>query len=347
MPRCKKPRCFVAMAFDRTDTDELYDATIAPILRRNGVVPVILNRRQDNRDINYQIIEQLDKCDFCIADLTYARPSVYFEAGYAQRQVEVIYTVRADHLGKGQHDDLRVHFDLQMKPLIVWKSPTDPIFSKGLEQRLKSTVLKDFTRQRKQDEALKREKQTFLSLSVHERLELIRRKCIYALWRVGFDRWSLKGLSKRQYKNPAHLSNLQITFITGRKTGETMQIVSIRASESFNLRQLKQLGDDFGKYSYLSGLSSNLEDELKKVRRTEEHHIVLSLRNVPDTRVMSAMPYLSKENDRTRFTVQVPYVLRWGQPSTKLLRHIHFYFLSDITCESELKRNLGEVIKNI
>ena len=59
---------------------------------------MIINRREDNRDINHQIIEQLNACDFCITDLTYTRPSVYFEAGYAQRAVDVIYTVRSDHL---------------------------------------------------------------------------------------------------------------------------------------------------------------------------------------------------------------------------------------------------------
>jgi hypothetical protein len=34
---------------------------------------------------------------YCSADLRYARPSVYFEAGYAERSVPVIYTVRRDH----------------------------------------------------------------------------------------------------------------------------------------------------------------------------------------------------------------------------------------------------------
>ncbi len=59
------------------------------MLRRNDVTPVIINRRQSNQDLNVQIINQIERCNFCIADLTYARQSVYFEAGYAQREVEV------------------------------------------------------------------------------------------------------------------------------------------------------------------------------------------------------------------------------------------------------------------
>jgi nucleoside 2-deoxyribosyltransferase len=341
------------MAFDRADTDQLYDDVIASVLRRNGVVPVIINRRQDNRDINHQIIEQLDKCDFCIADLTYARPSVYFEAGYAQRQVEVIYTVRADHLGRGQPDDLRVHFDLQMKPLIMWESPTDSTFSKKLDLRLKSTVIKDFLRQTKQDEALKRERETFLSLPVNKRLEFMRRKCIYALRQMGFDSWTLHdyqyGMTTReqQFKNPAHLAGLESIFVARRKAKQTMQIVSIRASESITLRQLRQVGDLLAK-SFFLFFGRPFEDELVKVHRTEEHHIVLSLRSTPDARVMSAMPYLRKENDRNRFTFEIPYTTtHYNRPSISLHRHVHLYFLSSITCESELKKVLGEVVKNI
>lgn len=142
MSSTTKPRCFVAMAFDHEDTDQIYDNVIEKILTRNGVIPIIINRKQDNRDINIQIIDELDRCDFCITDLTYTRPSVYFEAGYAQRQVEVIYTVRSDHLKKNQPDDKRVHFDLQMKPIIRWKNPEDTTFPIRLEKRLKTTILK-------------------------------------------------------------------------------------------------------------------------------------------------------------------------------------------------------------
>ena len=79
----KKPTCFIAMAFDHQDTDQVYANLIQPVLKRNGVFPTIINRRQSNDDLNLQIIQQLENANFCIADLTYARPSVYFEAGFA------------------------------------------------------------------------------------------------------------------------------------------------------------------------------------------------------------------------------------------------------------------------
>src|SRR5258708_13739041 len=106
----RKPKCFVAIAFDRADTDGLYEGTIARVLHSEGATPVIINRRQSNDDLNNQIIRALESSDFCIADLTYARPSVYFEAGFAQRAGPVIYTVQANHLTRGQPDHLLFHF---------------------------------------------------------------------------------------------------------------------------------------------------------------------------------------------------------------------------------------------
>jgi nucleoside 2-deoxyribosyltransferase len=86
MARLKSPLCFVAMAFGKKDTDSFYNYLLLPTLKRNNIRPVIINRRQSNDDLNIQIIEQLRLADICIVDLTYARPSVYFEAGVAQQR---------------------------------------------------------------------------------------------------------------------------------------------------------------------------------------------------------------------------------------------------------------------
>jgi hypothetical protein len=73
----------------------------------------------------------------------YARPSVYFEAGFAQRKVPVIYTSRQDHL-KPQADDefgnLRVHFDPLMRNIVPWSSSTDRHFAKKLTRRIKTVI---------------------------------------------------------------------------------------------------------------------------------------------------------------------------------------------------------------
>lgn len=360
MRRRRKPRCFVAMAFDQPDTDQLYDKAIRPVLRRNGVVPVIINRREDNRDINHQIIEQLNSCDFCIADLTYTRPSVYYEAGYAQREVEVIYTVRADHLLKNQAEDRRVHFDLQMKPLIKWKDPTDSAFPKKLERRLKSTVLKEIARKAKEDEKLKVEKEKFSSLPINKRLEVLRRKSINAFRNIGFNDWvirrhmlSLRSLasSSRHYKNPSKYAYRDLLFIAERKRKKKKIVVCITSSEKVALKKMKEIGAMvLPSYSYSSPyyLSRELDPQLHKVDTTEEHHLVLTLNNTPATRVMSAMPYLSLEKQANRYVVEKLYEDEVSnEPLVRISRHIHFYFLSKIESETQLREYLEEVINNI
>jgi hypothetical protein len=132
------------MAFGRKDTDAVYKTLIAPTLRGLKITSVRVDRIEHLEDINNKIVAELHKCDIALADLTYARPSVYFEAGYAQRAVPVVYTCRSDHLS-GRADDkfgnFRVHFDLRMKNIIPWSSPTDIKFAKALERRVRLAVL--------------------------------------------------------------------------------------------------------------------------------------------------------------------------------------------------------------
>ena len=133
----KKLRCFVAMAFDWPDTDDLFNAIKAMPSATYDVRRV--DRINHNNDIDDKILEELNAADFVVADLTYARQSVYFEAGYAQGNGKpVVYTARRDHVGQKAVDDARrVHFDLQMRNIITWTTPTDGTFATRLRARLR------------------------------------------------------------------------------------------------------------------------------------------------------------------------------------------------------------------
>src|SRR5512144_3286136 len=120
-------KCFIASAFGHDDIDAIYDHCIVPTLRKLSVAPLRVDRVKHNEDIDNKIFELLDSADFVIADLTYARPSVYYEAGYAAgKSKPVVYIAKHDHF-KARGDDLygnfRVHFDLQMKNIISWTVP--------------------------------------------------------------------------------------------------------------------------------------------------------------------------------------------------------------------------------
>ena len=85
-----KLRCFVAMAFGHKDTDAIFKIlrkTLGPL----GINTQRVDRIEHNDNIDTKIISEIEAADLVIADLTYARPSVYFEAGYAQRSIPVIF----------------------------------------------------------------------------------------------------------------------------------------------------------------------------------------------------------------------------------------------------------------
>lgn len=146
-----KLRCFIAMPFDRMDTDKMYDHTYKKVLKELKIIPVRIDRKQHNNDIDKEIITELKKCDLIISDLTYARPSVYFEAGFgvgyssSKTDIEkpVIYTCRNDHKTRkkeDEHGNFTIHFDLQMKNIIFWKDEKDREFIKKLKNRIKYVI---------------------------------------------------------------------------------------------------------------------------------------------------------------------------------------------------------------
>lgn len=160
-------RCFMAMAFDHNDTDAMY-ATVKRALSP-AITVVRIDRIEHNDDIDDRIISEIERADFVIADLTYARPSVYFEAGYAQRKVPVVYTARRDHFRDkpdDPHGNLKVHFDLQMKNIVPWESPKDPVFLLRLKKRI-GKVVSPLISQKVADDTQKKKIAAFNALSFH------------------------------------------------------------------------------------------------------------------------------------------------------------------------------------
>jgi len=164
------------MAFGKDDCELLYDTQIFPTLNGLDLEVIRVDRREHKDDLNNFIIRMLESSDMVIADLTYARPSVYYEAGFAERKIPVVYTARKDHLSRLQAEDsLRVHFDLEMKKIISWAPPQDPTFSKRLQQRV-NYFLGPLRRQLKEEKRIEIDRQAFAALSVTDRCSKIMSK---------------------------------------------------------------------------------------------------------------------------------------------------------------------------
>lgn len=171
----RRLKCFIASAFDRDDVDKIYDGVILPLLKKMDIIPLRINRIEHNENIDQKIIELLKKCDFCISDLTYARPSVYYESGFAERNSPVIYIARKDHFRQKDSDvygNLCIHFDLQKKNIIPWDTNSTSNFSIKLRKRItyviKPILKKSLEKNKQRDEEYK-----FNKLSQDEKLSLL------------------------------------------------------------------------------------------------------------------------------------------------------------------------------
>lgn len=126
---------FVAMWF----ADEMvaaFDDGIAPAIEQLGYRAVRIDRREHNNKIDDEIIAEIRRARFLIADFSCgedgARGGVYFEAGFAAGLGKpVIYTARAA-------DFPRVHFDTRQFNHIVWNSHEE--LRERLVQRIGATI---------------------------------------------------------------------------------------------------------------------------------------------------------------------------------------------------------------
>ena len=115
-------QAFVAMWFDG-EMEEVYDRGIVPAVLQAGFKPMRIDRKKDVVKIDDEIIAEIRKSRFLVADFTHgdegARGGVYFEAGFAfGLGLPVIHTCRADMVGK-------IHFDTRQHFHTIWETPDD------------------------------------------------------------------------------------------------------------------------------------------------------------------------------------------------------------------------------
>ncbi len=215
-------KCFVASAFGHRDVDAIYRGAVQPVLREFRITPLRVDRVEHNEDIDDKIFSLLNDADICIADLTHARPSVYYEAGYAFGQGKpVIYIVRDDHF-RARPDDpngnQRVHFDLQMKNIIPWKSPDDK-FRMRLRKRVKHVVA-PLVRATKKVEAARAHAKEFSALPQFAQLRQIASKGRQLLFARGFktvpyeDFHGVKSPFRLRFSRERSRIHTQVHFIT-------------------------------------------------------------------------------------------------------------------------------------
>ncbi|MDR5858372.1 hypothetical protein FZZ93_00285 [Halomonas eurihalina] len=119
---------FVAMPIGTgSPYDDVLDS-IKEACSRCGLSAERVDEVQSNERITDRILESIQKAQFVVADLTEARPNVFYEAGYAHGIGKLpIYIARAG---------TKLEFDLQDYPVIFFDSYRE--LKQGLEDRLRA-----------------------------------------------------------------------------------------------------------------------------------------------------------------------------------------------------------------
>lgn len=111
-------QAFVAMCFAE-DLTEAFSAGICPAIEINGFDPLRIDSKEHNRKIDDEIVAELRRSKFVVADFTKHRGGVYFEAGFAMGLgLPIIWTCRRDDM-----QDL--HFDIRQYNCIDWECADD------------------------------------------------------------------------------------------------------------------------------------------------------------------------------------------------------------------------------
>lgn len=111
-------RAFVAMWFDESMND-LYDNAIATAITKARYIPMRIDRQPHVNRIDDEIIGQIKRCRFMVADFTGQRHSVYFEAGMMSGLGRnMIWMCKEDELDK-------LKFDVRQFSFIAYKDVAD------------------------------------------------------------------------------------------------------------------------------------------------------------------------------------------------------------------------------
>lgn len=127
MPSLSDRDVFVIMSFNEEFRDT-YILAIKPTLEKLGFKPIRVDEIQHNATVTPEIMRQIERSAFVVADLTGERPNVYYEVGYAHRaDKEVILMAQKEHA---------VHFDVAAINRINYIDLTE--LTHALELRVKT-----------------------------------------------------------------------------------------------------------------------------------------------------------------------------------------------------------------
>ncbi len=113
-------RTFVAMWFDKS-MDDLFEKAIKPAVTEAGYEPLRIDKFEHVNRIDDEIVGQIRRSRFMVADFSGQRHGVYFEAGMMLGLGRNVFWM----CPKGELDENKVHFDVRQYNFIAYESVED------------------------------------------------------------------------------------------------------------------------------------------------------------------------------------------------------------------------------
>ena len=133
------PQGFIAMWFDSSMTTA--KQKIIQAITDCKYNAMIIDDKEHNNQIVPEILYEIRKSKFIIADLTGQRNGVYYEAGYAQALGKQVILTCRNISANDESNGLKPHFDVSQKNTIFWSDEED-LYCR-LIKRIEATVGKN------------------------------------------------------------------------------------------------------------------------------------------------------------------------------------------------------------
>ena len=129
--RASSSQVFVAMCFNE-EMKRVYKNGIEPGIRSAGYQPMLISKKEHVNKIDDEIVAEIRRSAFLVADFTEQRQNVYFETGFAiGLGLQVIWTCKKEQIGE-------LHFDIRQYNCIDWKDGAE--LAKRLQLRIEAMV---------------------------------------------------------------------------------------------------------------------------------------------------------------------------------------------------------------
>ncbi|MCH7772703.1 MAG: hypothetical protein IIA49_17085, partial [Bacteroidetes bacterium] len=128
---------FIAMKFEEK-LKEYSDDWFETAIKNAGYRPIRIDKYEHINLIDDEIIANIRKSKFIIADFTYNSPGVYYETGYARGlNIPVINLCNKECF---ESEENKVHFDTNHYQFLLWEWDKGEDLSNRLKTKIEATI---------------------------------------------------------------------------------------------------------------------------------------------------------------------------------------------------------------